>query len=252
MTNRKIFLFLMVGLLAISFTLPARATARPAYALDPNSVPGWFLFSEGPSFNWNASLYGNNFSVSAWYQIWINNDTSFANKADAWADATAGMLLLVVNLGQPVDKFYIQVGIIRLGPFNLWNLVIPLMAWYNVSAEDKTIPGLTKALVWKSSTGNTWWGLGYSGSVVIFALGKGDQTPPHNPFEGTLGASKDSGPAASGASQTNIMALMAAQGSMLGGAIPGYTFVPIFVSIVVLLSIIYLVRKDQLAILKTK
>jgi len=248
MAHKKILILLMMGLLAMSFTIPATAADRPAYALNPDDVPGWWLYNEGSLFDWNFTFDLNDFQITAWYQIWINNETPKASPAEAWLNATAGMVLLVVDFGQDIDNYGITLipGITL--HFNLWNLLIPYLACYNVSAEEKAIPGLAKALIWKSSVSSTWWGLGYSGHYVVFALGKGDQTVPGNPFEGGLAAVKS--PAASGASQSNVMTLMGAQGGALGGGIPGFTIVPILITMAVLFTIIFLFRKDQLHLLK--
>jgi hypothetical protein len=253
MANKKMLLFLMAGLLAMSFTVPATAADRPSYAMNPDDVPGWWIYSENSLFDWSTlNLGGYNVTLSAWYQIWINNNTPQATEELAWQNATAGMLLLVVDVGQPVDNWCIQIGPLKFC-FNLWNILTATpWTWFNNSAEEKTISGLTKAFIWKSSVSSTWWGLGYHGDYLIFALGKGDQTPPGNPFEGGILAApvKLAGPQASGASQANIMTIMATQAGAFGGGIPGFTVAPIFITIAVLLTIIYLLRKDQLHLLK--
>jgi hypothetical protein len=241
----------MMGLLAMSFSIPAIAADKPAYALNPDAVPGWWMFKEGSLFDWNFSFELNDFQINAWYQIWINNETPKATPADAWLNATAGMVLLVVDFGQDVDNYAIQLIPGVTLRFNLWNLLIPFTSWFNNSAEEKSIPGLTKALVWKSSVTSAWWGVGYSGHYVILALGKGDQTPPGNPFEGGLGVPvKTAGPTASGASQANIMTLMGSQAGAFGGGIPGFAIAPIFLAMAVLFTIVFLLRKDQLHLLK--
>ncbi len=246
MVHKKILIFLMMGLLAMSFSIPATAADRPAYALNPDDVPDWWLYKEGSLFNWNftyAVIY--TVEISAWYQIWINNETPKATPAEAWLNATAGMVLLVIDFGQDVDNYPLLGGAVHV---NLWDLVILYLSCVNDSAEEKTIPGLTKALIWKSSVSSTWWGLGYSGRYVIFALGKGDETAPGNPFKGGLAVVKT--PTASGASQANIMSIMGSQAGAFGGGIPGFTAAPILITMAVLFTIIFLLRKDQLHLLK--
>jgi hypothetical protein len=239
MTNKKILLFLMVGLLAISFTLPALATSRPSYALNPEDVPGWWLYSEGspPGSPWEVPWLLYTFNISAWYQIWINNNTAWSTAPQAWANATAAMGLLVIDFGIDIDNW-------RIGPISvdIWDLFI--VPWFNTTGTVVSIPGLDGAIVYRST--NVWWGIGYSGQLLIIAIGWGSTSPPGNPFV----AGKD--PADSGATQGNIVTLMGAQGSQFSSGIPGFTIVPILISMVVLLSIIYLIRKDQLVILKSK
>ena len=247
MVHKKILIFLMMGLLAMSFSIPATAADRPAYALNPDDVPDWWLYNEGSLFDWNFTYLTNILDISAWYQIWINNDTNWATKEEAWLNSSAGMLLLVVDFGQDVDHYCITIMSVQVC-INLWDLFIPYIPDFNHTAEEKTIAGLDQALIWKSSVSSTWWGLGYSGRYVIFALGKGDKTLPGNPFEGGMAVVKS--PVASGASQANIMTIMGSQAGAFGGGIPGFTVAPIFITMAVLVTIIFLLRKDQLHLLK--
>ncbi|MHA1264408.1 MAG: hypothetical protein ACTSRS_04155 [Candidatus Helarchaeota archaeon] len=75
MASKKPILFLIFFVLGLSLVIPAIAQTRPDYLIDPNDVPGWYLYKEGhvsDQWNWSGSAAGF-IQMDAWYQIWINN-----------------------------------------------------------------------------------------------------------------------------------------------------------------------------------
>ena len=230
MSNKKIPLFLMVGLLAISFILPAMASSKPSYALGRDAIPGWTLWKEdSPTIPWNYSAT----NLNVWYQIWMNNQTD-----DGWENASAAMLIILIEFPSNIDLNKEYFGI------SLWDLLEIFLTATGSNVTTKTIPGFDHADAFKK--GAVWGGVGNKGNIVVVVFGVGTDVPPANVFEG---AGKDL--ADSSATYGNIMSLMIAQGVSFASGIPGFTIVPIFISMVIILALYYLIRKDQLNLLKT-
>ena len=233
MKMKNLLLFLMIGLLAISFALPAAAVVdRPPYALNPDDVTGWWLYDEGPvGETWE---YGD-YEVNTWYQVWINNNTPQATAMDAWLNATAAIGLLIIEF--PID---LNTG---FGGFTIWTGIVLSLA--GMGATELTGTGLDGALIWDSG-GGLWIAMGYKDKVMIWVIGYGDGSAPANPFGLAVPKAGDD----DYASQDDVETLMTAQGSMFPG-IPGFTFLPIVFSLMTIVSIIFLFRKNQLTLLKT-
>ena len=201
MKAKKPLLFLMVGLLAMSFALPAMAqTSRPAYMIDPADVPGWYLYDEAgiaEEWNWSGGIAGF-LSFDAWYQIWINNQSSTPTP---WLNATAAMALLTIDMSIDLGTNFII--------FNLWDLVVQTLLGLPLGFEEKTVPGLEGCVTYNNS--GFWAALGFKGEVLIVALGWGSETPPGNPFGGGVLAGTMT-PTDSTVSESDILNLMSKQG----------------------------------------
>lgn len=238
MRGKKPLLFLMVGLLAISFALPAMAQTRPSYMIDPADVPGWYLYKEESiteEWNWSAGGLAGFFDFSVWYQIWINNQSGKTD-GEAWTNATAAMALLAIDLDMNLDRSFLGIS--------LWDMVSSLLA--GVGCVEKSVPGLGGCFMWNIS--GFWAAIGYNGQLLFVALGWGSQTPPGNPFGGSILAIPKA-PADSTTSESDILGLMGAQGQKFPG-IPGFELITVFLAVVVLTGVIFLLRKDQLSLLK--
>lgn len=238
---------MLVGLLAVSFAIPATiADTKPSWALNSDDVEGWWIYNEGSLFDWNYTVgaYSFDIQISAWYQIWINNETAKSTPEEAWLNATAAMCLVVMQFNDDLDDFTIDLGWIKVD-INLWNL---LKISFNATGTQKSVAGLDDAYVW--SNGNVWAGVGYSGKLLIWAMGYGDQTSPANPFGGLSVSLKDVGPSDTGATESDVLTLMGAQGSSFGGGIPGFGLASIFMSLVLLVGVFFIFRKDQLHMIK--
>ena len=237
MNAKKPLLFLMVGLLAISFALPAMAVTRPDYMIDPEDVPGWYLYKEGhltEEWNWSGSFEGF-LSLDAWYQIWINNESGTTDPA-AWANATKAVGLLAIDMSVDLNKDFLGISI--------WDIISSLLR--GAGFEEKTVSGLDECLVW--SAASVWAAIGYHNNMLFTAVGWGSETPPSNPFEsGVLTMTK--APADTGAEEADILALMGAQGLEFP-PIPGFELITVFLAVAVLTGVIFLLRKDQLSLLK--
>ncbi|HUX98823.1 MAG TPA: hypothetical protein VMV49_04670 [Candidatus Deferrimicrobium sp.] len=247
MKKKGMLLFLMVGLLAMSFAIPAMAvpTERPDWALDSDDVEGWWIYTEDTISDWEYlyELEVVSIELTVWYQIWINNNTPQASAAEAWLNATAAMCICVIDFGDDLDEFTIDFVFIKFD-VNLWAIIAPAFGAYG--GTQRSVSGLDDAYTWQWV--GAWAGVGYKGSLLILAFGYDSVDAPMNPF-GLLAQVKT--PSESAATENNILTLMGTQGSMLPGAIPGFSLLPLVISMVVLLSVIVLLRKDQLSLLKT-
>jgi hypothetical protein len=246
MKNNKLLLFALIGLLAVTFAIPSVVAAKPSWALDSDDVDGWWVFAEGEIPGWNYTYVGVgtvDLSFTAWYQIWINNNTAWPTAGEAWLNATAGMVIIVMEFNDDLDDFTIDLGLITVD-VNLWGLISPSLV--GAGAVQKNVPGLSDAYTW--SEGGAWAGIGYKGPMLLVAAGYDSQGEPMNPFDSGILAKT---PAETGAGETDIINLMGTQGSAFPSGIPGFSFVPILISLVVIASIIFLIRKDQLSLLKT-
>ena len=226
----------MVGLLAMSFALPAVAATRPANAINPDGVTGWWLYDEGGvGEEWTWVTY----TMTTWYQIWINNETPQATPAEAWLNATAGMVLLIMDFGIDLTEYC-------EGPIciHIWDAIALLLV--PGGATEKAVEGLDHCYLWEDTS--IWAALGNNGQYLIMAVGWGSETPPGNPFELAI-AAKGAGPSDTGANDTDIMDLMMAQGSEFGGGIPGFTMLPLFISLAVILGLVIMLRKEQINLL---
>lgn len=218
MKLKFLLVFGLVGLFALTFALPV-AAAKPGYALSEGDIPGWFIYDEGDLTDFAGAGYTG---MDGWYQIWINNET--------WVNADKAMVIMLLDCG------------VDLGEYGglAWDLVVTALA--DMGYIEVANTSLDGCVMWNDA--NVWIALGYKGSVMIMAGGYGSTTPPGGLLAPTKDASADS------ATGTDVMGLMTAQGTNWPG-IPGFEFIPIVISIVVLLSIIALLKKDQLNLIKT-
>ncbi len=229
MSTKKPLLFLMVGLLAISFALPALAATRPTYMINPEDVPGWYLYDEGEvldDWNWSGSTAGL-LEMSAWYQIWINNQS--------WINATAAVGLLAIDMNIDLNTAFFG--------FSVWDMIVSALA--GIGFVEKSVTGLDGCAIW--SSGGVWAAIGYHDNVMFGAVGWGSQTPPGNPFAGGL-LTIPKTPSDSGAGESDILGIMNAQGAKFPG-IPGFELFTVFLGVIIVTGVIFLLRKDQLSLL---
>lgn len=231
MKTKTPLLFLMVGLLAMSFAIPAFATT-PAYLIDPDDVPGWTLWKDGSiSEEWNWTESGQTFEMTAWYQIWINNDS--------WVNATAAIALSVIELNINLNTNFFG--------FSIWDWVKTALT-ESAGFTEKSIAGLDGCLTWSQS--NVWAAIGYKNNVLIVAVGVGTDAIPGNPFsEGVFAMTKS--PGADDASESDILTLMAAQGTQFPG-IPGFAFYAVLIGVTIFTGTFLMLRKDRLSLLKSQ
>ncbi len=243
MKNNKLLLFALIGLLTVTFAIPSVVAAKPSWALESDDVEGWWVYDEGEIAGWNYTyidVYSIDLSFTAWYQIWINANTSESNP---WTTATAAMVIIVMEWNDDLDDFTLDFGVIKIS-LNLWELVIvPLLAPIGV---QKSVAGLTDAYTY--SSGGAWAGIGFKGKLMVVAAGYDSEAAPMNPFDSGILAKT---PTETGAGETDIISLMGTQGTAFPSGIPGFSFIPLLISMVVVVSIVFLLRKDQLGLLKT-
>jgi len=67
MRNKKFFFFVLAGLLSVTFAIPVVADGRPSLALNPEDVPGWWLYTEGEIPGWNFTYSSENVNLTTWY-----------------------------------------------------------------------------------------------------------------------------------------------------------------------------------------
>ncbi len=114
------------------------------------------------------------------------------------------------------------------------------------NATEKSIPGWDHAYVWQENS--LWFAIGARGSLLVFIGGWGSDTPPDNPFAGGWMVKT---PSDKNADEDDVEGLLKAQGAKFAGGIPAFDFIPIVVSVMMLMSIIFLLRKNQLSLIKT-
>ncbi|NVM30136.1 MAG: hypothetical protein HWN65_14930 [Candidatus Helarchaeota archaeon] len=215
MKTKRTLLFLMVGLTMLSLAIPVQAATKPSWALNESDVDGWWIIAESDE-SWTYSAY----SFGVWYQIWVNNAT--------WTDATAAMCIMVM-------EFPINLDII-------WEPFLDIINDLGLPTNEQNIPGLDGAVTWNES--NLWIGLGYSDDLLLMVIGYNSTDAPMNPFFMAKTPTDETT-----AKESDIIKLMTAQGAMFG-AIPGFEISLVFITIVIITGVIFLLRKDQLSLLK--
>lgn len=226
--KKKIYLaFLMLGLLSITFAIPAGvADTKPAYALNDEDVTGWWLFDEGSVAGVNWSSY----DMGCWFQIWINNQSG-SNAIEAWLNATKCVCVMIVQFPFTITNFW-------------WNLI---EAYFVASGGTlKDVPGYSHAVTWDDL--GVYLALGVTGDKAIFILGYGDNSTPADPFTGWW---KVKTPTNTDATGGDILSMLTLQGTKFP-FIPGFEMLTIFLALVVLTGVVFLLRKDQLHFLKLK
>ena len=224
--KKSFFLLLgLVGLLSMTSIVQVWA-AKPVYALNQEDVPGWWIEDEDEILGWNYTSY----SLTTWYQIWINNQT--------WADANACMIIFLIEFPGNVDLNQ------EIQGWSLWELLVLALNPDNYTVSEKDVDGLDHCLTWNDT--QNWTVLANKNNVLIFAYGYDSQGPPGEIF---VKAMKD--PTVSEVDETDLIELIAAQADKFPSGIPGFNSIPIVISVVVLMGLIILLKKDQLSLIRT-
>ena len=130
-------------------------------------------------------------------------------------------------------------------PINLdiiWEPFLDIINDLGLPTNEQNIPGLDGAVTWNES--NLWIGLGYSDDLLLMVIGYNSTDAPMNPFFMAKTPTDETT-----AKESDINKLMTAQGAMFG-AIPGFEISLVFITIVIITGVIFLLRKDQLSLLK--
>ena len=209
-----------MSFLLICNILPATtAVTKPKYALDESDVEGWWIYYEN-----GISISIGSVSMTSWYQTWMDNET--------WSTANAAFCLMIMDMGDLIDYS------------EIWDDLVLEFAGF--SPEGREIPGFEEAVIYNIS--EVWYGLGYNGTRLLWVLGTDNQGIPELPTFPT----KMKTPTNGTGTEEDVETLMIAQGLIigLGTGIPGFEALPLLIPLAILISIVIILRKDQIYLIQ--
>ena len=213
---------LFISLIFMTFATPIIAQCdKPDFALDEEDLPGWTLLNETCiSIDTTDPFTGQPITVTMWSQVWTDNAS--------WIEATKAIMVITVDLGLDFNQEIPGMGM------TMWDAMVQSFSG-TFPVEEVTDTGLDHCVLWNAT--NVWFALGHKGSVLVMAGGWNSPAPSSGFLIKT--------PTEESATKEDLINVMKAQGAEFPGGIPAFDFIFIAMSLVILASIVFLLRKQE-------